>query len=230
MTSSLVARVIFWEQQRAENKEEQKRREHAARIAQETLDEAQAKEEDERRRQEHAAQIIREDDEKQASLQHAGSYHALPKVSLVVIANLRGIDFSGSKTILLQMRIESDNAIRGNNSTTLNSGQTTENSLQEAQQAGPSDFLTENECPILAGQPPPPLVALRCAVFSGESSRHPPRESTHPMGFPNPTVLHRLLVIAEDLLSIWVITTQPPCRHAGPLDSLIRCRKTGTQQ
>ena len=40
--------------------------------------------------------------------------------------------------------------------------------------------------PILAGQPPPPLVALRCAVFSGESARHHPRESTHPRGFLNP--------------------------------------------
>ena len=69
-------------------------------------------------------------------------------MSLVVIANLRGIDFSGSKAILLQRIIESHSTMQGNNSTTLNSGQTTENTLQEVQQAGPSDFLTENECPI----------------------------------------------------------------------------------
>ena len=92
--------------------------------------------------------------------------------------------------------------------------------------------------PILAGPPPLPLVALRCAAVSGEPSRHHPRdssrESTHPISrgafrIPAaPKVLHRLLVFAGDSPSIWAIATQPPCLYAGTFGNLIRCRQTGT--
>ena len=66
------------------------------------------------------------------------------------MVNLRGLGFSGNKATLLQRLMEDDNERKNNNNSKDNSasGQTTEDSIQEIQQAGPPDILKENNCPI----------------------------------------------------------------------------------
>ena len=131
---------------RPEETQEQRRQEDIAQSEQVARDMQRTEETKERQGQERAAQNFREDADKRArqqAEQHGGGYHALPKVNLIAMVNLRCLDFSVDKTMLVQRLIEDDNE-RKNNDNKDSSDQTTEDSIQEIQQAKPPDLLQED--------------------------------------------------------------------------------------
>ena len=129
-----VARSLFWTEQEAANKESIKKQEHATRVFKEDQDRADARAKEEKQRRECAARSIQEDEDKRArhqKKQHGGRYDTIPQVSLTVMINHRGLDFSGSRTTLVQRLMEDD--IRRE---------------QGKPQEETEDQRMENQCPI----------------------------------------------------------------------------------
>jgi hypothetical protein len=129
-----VARSLFWTEQEAANKEIIKKHEHATRVFKEDQDKADARAKEEKQRRECAARSIQEDEDKRArqqKKQHGGRYDTIPQVSLTAMTIHRGLDFSGSRTMLVQRLMEDD--IRRE---------------QGKPQEETEDQLMENQCPI----------------------------------------------------------------------------------